>query len=221
MITIKFSTVKDPASAAPQKLQDGELQDEALQDGDEQDDETRQRIPVAWIAATLGLGLLIAAFYLKGRIWTSHPHAAPNPPQVVMRPRVQPPVIKPESPPEASKPVQAEIPPAQQPGEPEAPVVEHPFVGPTLQEVAASEQGISLITPHPGERYIQVGAFNEAATRRFVEHLQHESKQPHVAAGPTPQILRVLIGPFDDPEKLAEEKKRLETQGVDTFVRKY
>ena len=99
--------------------------------------------------------------------------------------------------------------------------MEHPFVGPTLQEVEASQHGISLITPLPGEHYIQVGAFNEEATRRFVDHLRQTSRQPHVAAGPTPQILRVLIGPFDDLDKLAEEKKRLESEGVDTFVRKY
>ena len=211
MITIKFSTVKDPATDPPQ-VQSQEI--------NAPDDQPKQRVPLAWIPVTLGVGLLIAALYLKGRIWVPHPHTPPNPPRVIM-----PPFAKPVPPPDAPKPAQPESEPIAAPSAPEtatdAPAVEHPFVGPTLQEVEASEQGISLITPHPGERYIQVGAFNEQATRRFVEHLKHESRQPHVAAGPTPQILRVLIGPFDDPDKLAEEKKRLESEGVDTFVRKY
>jgi cell division septation protein DedD len=147
-----------------------------------------------------------------------------------------PPAAKPLPPPEAPKPTPAESAPAEQSAPPQngpqpasqtasktvnEGVVEHPFVGPTLQEVEASQRGMSLITPQPGERYIQVGAFNEEATRRFVERLRNTSRQPHVAAGPTPQILRVLIGPFDDPGKLAEEKKRLESEGVDTFVRRY
>jgi len=210
MITIKFSTVKDPASAPPP------VPDEDLQDADVQEEETRPRVPLAWIAATLGIGLLIAALYLKGRIWTSHPHATElNPPRVIVAE-----VVKPTPPPqEAPNPVPAAT--VEQPNPADASPVEHAFVGPTLQEVEASEQGISLIAPLPGERYIQVGAFNEEATRRFVEHLRQTNRQPHVAAGPTPQILRVLIGPFGDTDKLAEEKKRLESEGVDTFVRKY
>src|SRR5581483_6815317 len=107
MITIKFSTVKDPASDAPQ-VEDGDGQQA-------QDDDSKPRLPLAWIPATLGVGLLIAALYLKGRIWTPHPHIEPNPARVIMPPAVQP-LPPPEAP---KKPTPAESVSGAQPGRPQ------------------------------------------------------------------------------------------------------
>ena len=78
-----------------------------------------------------------------------------------------------------------------------------------------------MITPQTGERYIQVGALNPEATRRFVKRLRNENLEPHVAPGPKPELLRVLIGPFNDRDALTEEQNQLQAQGIDTFVRKY
>ncbi len=33
--------------------------------------------------------------------------------------------------------------------------------------------------------------------------------------------MRVLIGPFDNPDALNEKKAQLQTEGIDTFVREY
>ncbi len=85
----------------------------------------------------------------------------------------------------------------------------------------AEKDTVSLITPQPGERYIQVGALNENATRIFVQHLRSENFAPQVAAGPKPELLRVLIGPFDNLEALNERKAQLESEGLETFVRRY
>jgi hypothetical protein len=96
------------------------------------------------------------------------------------------------------------------------------FIGPQLTAAATMPaETVPMINPRTGERYIQVGALNLEATRRFVQHLRSQNLQPHVAPGPTPEVLRVLIGPFDNTDALTEQKTRLQTQGIDTFVRKY
>ncbi len=78
-----------------------------------------------------------------------------------------------------------------------------------------------MIAPQKGERYIQVGALNEEATRRFIQRLRNEKMEPHVAPGPTPELMRVLIGPFDNRDALNEKKAQIETEGIKTFVRQY
>jgi cell division septation protein DedD len=78
-----------------------------------------------------------------------------------------------------------------------------------------------MITPQTGEHYIQVGALDQEATRRFVQRLRKEKLDPHVATGPTPELMRVLIGPFDNRDALNERKAQLELEGMATFVREY
>jgi|ERR1700677_2480582 cell division septation protein DedD len=168
----------------------------------------KKRIPLVWIPATLTLGLLIAALYLGGRIIASRrahaaahttAHVASNVPKVVPP---QPPIIAPPVVAEETKP---EIKPE--------------LLAPVTTEQASSDA--SVITPHGGELYIQLGAFNLEATRRFVQHLRSEKLEPLVAPGPKPEIMRVLIGPFDSRDALNERKAQLQTKGFDTFVRVY
>jgi cell division septation protein DedD len=66
-----------------------------------------------------------------------------------------------------------------------------------------------------------VGALNPKATQRLLARLRGEKLDPHVAPGPRPELLRVLIGPFDNRDALNERKAQLEAEGVDTFVRQY
>ena len=82
---------------------------------------------------------------------------------------------------------------------------------------------IPIITPKAGERYIQVGALDleMTATRRFVARLRNEKLEPHVAPGPKPELMRVLIGPFDNPDALSAKQAQLQAEGIDTFVRQY
>jgi cell division septation protein DedD len=178
----------------------------------------KKRIPLVWIPATLTIGLLIAAVYLGGRIVAAHRPAkavarvtnnvrrtAPSQPAVaqpvaapsVVPPAVVAPALEPEIKPEPS--VKAASPAA----------------------TVATDNAVPTITPHDGERYIQLGAFNVEATRRFVQHLRSEKLEPRVAPGPRPEIMRVLIGPFDNLDALKQRKAQLQTEGFDTFVRAY
>ncbi len=161
----------------------------------------KKRIPLVWIPATLGIGLLIAAIYLGGRIVAAH-----RPAQVPARITNNLPQAEASQPPVAQPVLAAVVKPKIQP-EPSA--------------IVATDDAAPTITPQGGERYIQLGAFNLEATRRFVQHLRSEKLEPLVAPGPKPEILRVLIGPFDNRDALNEKKAQLQTEGFDTFVREY
>jgi len=161
-------------------------------------------IPLLWIPVTLSVGLLLAAIYLGGRILAPHPPGRPAAPQVR---HISPP-----------KPAKPEV---KEPASPLAAVPKPPMEAPAVANAAAVPDDEAVITPQPGTHYIQVGALNAEATRRFVEFLRREKFTPHIAPGPTPEIERVLIGPFDDLDALKKAKAQLEDKGIDSFIRHY
>jgi cell division septation protein DedD len=198
MITIRPSTIPDDATSSPAN--------------DAPDlEEHKKRIPLVWIPATLGVGLLIAALYLRGRIVLTHPPAKPA---VVQQAAPVPAPPRPAPAPPVDIPVATTT-------KPEPPPPEQEFVGPQLPSIDTGKYGIPTITPRRGDLYIQVGALNPDATRRLLARLRSEKLDPHVAPGPRPELLRVLIGPFDNRDALNERKAQLEAEGVDTFVRQY
>ncbi len=176
-------------------------------------------MPLVWIPATICLGLLIATVYLGARILTARSHPA-APVQAAMARTVQ------------SKPVQT------RPVTPAAPVIAAatvpaaivPTAPPKPEEMVQPKAGapklatdgqFPMIDPQPGERYIQVSALTEEAAERYVRQLRQAKLEPHVAPGPRPELLRVLIGPFADQDALARTKSDLERAGITNFVRKY
>jgi cell division septation protein DedD len=165
-------------------------------------EEHKKRIPLVWIPATISVGLLIAGIYLGARILTSHPHAKAAAVQIA------PQVKRAEPLPQAEILI-------------EAPESKHNFVGPVPPPIVASGNELPVITPETGRLYIQVGALNQEATRRFVQRLRDEKLEPHVAPGPRPEIMRVLIGPFENRDALKERMAQLEIEGIATFARRY
>ena len=175
----------------------------------------KPRMPMVWIPATLCVGLLIAAVYLGGRIVTAHPHQS-----VPVKNQAAP--VKTagiQTAPQLAKPVSVVAPavvPAKHEPKPEAPV----RIKVQPAKLVTGDE-VPMIEPKPGERYIQVGALDLEATRRYLGHLRQVNLEPHVAPGPKPELLRVLIGPFSDQDSLATAKQGLESAGIDSFVRKY
>jgi cell division septation protein DedD len=169
----------------------------------------KQRMPLVWIPVTLSVGLLIAALYVGGRII-----AARRPAQVAAHSTVNVPKTMAPQPTKITPPVVAEVSKSEIKPESVAVAKELPPTDPT-------NDAAPTITPHGGERYIQLGAFNMEATRRFVQHLRSEKLAPLIAPGPNPEIMRVLIGPFDNRDALNEKKAQLQTAGFTTFVRQY
>lgn len=182
---------------------------------DQEPEQPRKRIPMASIPVTIVIGLLIAALYLGGRILTAHRVQKPAP------------AIHNATPAALPQPVPAEAKAVPQPEpKPVAPPVEAAAPKPvnTVPPVSSSgDDGLPMIQPHSGERYLQVGALDPDArdTRRFVERLRGEGLDPHVAEGPAPALMRVLIGPFTKLDALTEKKAQIESEGIDTFVREY
>lgn len=181
----------------------------------EKDEQPRKGIPMASIPVTILIGLLIAALYLGGRILTAHRIHKPAPAIQSVTP----------APPPVPAPAEAKAVPSLAPAPAKLVASPAPSPAPSALPPAASfpDDGLPTLEPHPGERYLQVGALDPDAndTRRFVERLRNEGLDPHVAEGPTPALMRVLIGPFTKIDELNEKKAQIESEGIDTFVREY
>jgi cell division septation protein DedD len=167
----------------------------------------KKPMPLVWIPATICVGLLIAAVYLGGRILTAHSHApaaVQTEPAAPVLAKSQP---KMQAPPEPESEAQPKAEAAPQP-KAEAPAL-------------VSDQQMPMIAPQAGQRYIQVAALNLEAAQRYVGRLRQAKLEPHVAPGPRPELVRVLIGPFADQDSLTRAKSELDSARIDHFVRKY
>ena len=246
MITINPSNSADDASLPPngasQNLED---KTEDNQTQATKTDETKKKIPLASIPATISIGLLIALLYLGGRIITAQrpaktavvkvsapvPAAQAAPPPVAAKPAdMKPADVKPvDVKPVDVKSVEVQPVAAVQPAASQAPpaaATKQASATPVVNTGSDSSDGndaLPMITPQAGEHYIQVGALDMSAeaTRRFVQRLRGDKLDPHVAPGPTPALMRVLIGPFDNRDVLNEKKAQLDAEGLDSFIRKY
>jgi cell division septation protein DedD len=178
------------------------------------EDARKEKMPLVWIPVTICLGLLIATVYLGARILTARSHSA-APVQATTARTVQTKPVTPPTPVIAAATVPTATLPAAtpKPEEPAQPKADAPTLATTGQ--------FPMIDPQPGERYIQVSALNEEAAQRYVRQLRGAKLEPHVAPGPRPELLRVLIGPFADQDALERTKSDLERAGITNFVRKY
>jgi len=176
----------------------------------------KKPIPMVSIPAIIAIGLVIAAAYLVSRIVTAHRSApaAAHSASTTVKPRPVPAPVAPAVPASAAIPVvkataviKTETKPAKQPAE--------------VSKAVAVEDAIPMITPKAGQRYIQIGALDQEATRLFVLKLRKEKIEPHVAPASKPELLRILIGPFENRDALNAEKAQLELEGMETFVRQY
>ena len=79
----------------------------------------------------------------------------------------------------------------------------------------------SVSTPGAGT-YVQVVAVDLEGANSWVGTLRGKSFNAMVAPGPNEKLYRVLIGPINDKEALAQTKIDLEKLGVKgAFVKKY
>ena len=157
----------------------------------------RNRIASVWIPAILGIGLLTAFAYLGVRIVAAKSAAAPPARQVEAKsPAVAPPIPQPATP------------------QPEKPLAPKPAAKPALAD-------FTIITPQAGERYLQVAAVSPHMVLTYVDMLRKTNLEPVVAPGPTPDLLRILVGPFHDPDSMDKAKIQLVAAGKSPIVRIY
>jgi SPOR domain len=159
-------------------------------------DARKEGMPLVWIPVTLCVGLLIAAIYLGGRILTAHSQAAVP--------------VQTPAPVQTSAPFQT----------PELAQTSEPAQTNPAATLATDDE-VHMIAPQAGQQYLQIGALNLEETRRYIEQLRQAKLEPHVAPGPRPELLRVLIGPFADQDALTRAKDDLARAGIKNFVRRY
>jgi cell division septation protein DedD len=174
------------------------------------EDAREKRMAPVWIPATLCLGLLIAAVYLGARILSAHSHATSAPVKAMAMAPVQPPLTV------ETKAAAADVAPAIPSAAVQA--ASRASLEPAPQR---KDDQVPMIAPQAGQRYLQIGALNLEAARRYVKRLGQANLEPHVAPGPTPELLRVLIGPFADQDSLIRAQNELERAGIENFARKY
>ena len=227
--------VREKEAAPPPEVMSSATSDKATSDKTLLPFEERKKhLLWIWIPVVIGLGLLIAAGYVGGRIWTSKPQVSSEAPvaaQVAQTSGTTP------TAPQSSMPQTSSQPNSTLPSASDiSPVA--PAVGPAAAAVSSAApddshsipvsspavidpQDLDVITPQPGERYIQISALNTDAARKYVDELRHGPLSPHLAPGPRPNLLRVLIGPFKDTSSLLTTRSDLLAAGIDCFVREY
>ena len=280
MLSIRPDSPNEPPAEA--------LPETAAPDAPPQPEAPKKPMPLIWVPATLGLGLLIAIVYVGGRILTAKSHSAPVARQAIAAPKkplgaavapakveakpvtVAPPVISakveaqpvPVAPPVIQAKVETKPAPAAPPviqakvetrpvpvtppvvpakvetrqvavkpsdvkpvpeAKPAPAVKPVPEVQPAATATVAPEDlaDLPLITPKTGQRYLQIGALGPKATRRYLDELRRGTLEPHAAPGPSPDLIRVLVGPFRDKDTLAAMQAQLDAAGIENFIRAY
>jgi len=204
----------------------------------------RKRITYLAIPITLGVGLLVAMVYIGGRIGSAKPRVAapavasapitvPPPPAPAETAKSEPPKPSPfvaaDPKPDASKgpAVPAKVPETKTPEVKNTVAKATPAALPTVpvpvpsKPAVHSDAPLTLITPRPGETYLQLAALVPHTVLRYLDELRAEDLAPCVAPGPTPDLLRVLVGPFPDKESLAKAKAKLDAEKMIWIVRSY
>jgi cell division septation protein DedD len=153
----------------------------------------KKRIASVWIPAVLGLGLLMAFAYVGVRIVAGKPQVQSAPP-----------------PDKIEVPVSVPAAPAPKPAAPK------PAPEPTV-----NAGGFTVITPLAGERYLQIAAVSPHMVLTYVDTLRTANLDAVVAPGPTPDLLRVLVGPFSDQDSMQKVRAQLLASGRSPIVRSY
>jgi len=175
--------------------------------------EKRRRLIYLAIPGSIGLGLLIAILYVGVRVVSARRHVQPKAP-VKQAAIVVPTVNVPPAP--VASPVEK---PAEKPVEKvEKKIKPEP---PPVKPKPSGSAPLVLITPRTGETYLQLAALSPQSTLKYLDELRQDDLEPSVAPGPSPGLLRVVVGPFPDSASLARAKEHLNASKLEWIVRAY
>jgi len=160
-------------------------------------------------AATITIGLVIAGWYVGGRIFaTEKVHAA----AAIAKPVSSAPPQAPVS----TKTVEA-IPVAE-------PVAVPPEASKTSEEATASNSGTTAwntADPQSGDLYLQLATMGPNSTNEYLKLLDTKGIHPRIAPGPSDNLHRIVMGPYPDRAALEKEQQELEAAGVEFMARRY
>ena len=194
-IGLSFEPIEPSTSAAPP--QDTEVETVV------QPEQRKKVISKFVIPSTIGFGLLLTFGYVGGRILSAsagvpsevHPVTVPSPPQ-----KVAPAAVA------AKKSAFPEI------------VTKAAVPKPTVETPAAS---LNLITPGPGEMYLQLAALPPKMAIQFIDNLKKMNVDAHIAPGPAADTVRVLTGPFASSDLLKQAQAKLDAMKIVSMARDY
>jgi len=131
-------------------------------------------------------------------------------------------VPKPSAPPAAkSEPIKPASHPAPHPAVVAAIQTSSPDPAGALRRDSKPYDG-PLLRPQPGQVYVQVGAYSPNYTGSFLAVLERKGFHGVVAAGPSQEVNRILVGPFQDYSTIKNTHQELGRAGLsDAFARKY
>jgi cell division septation protein DedD len=160
--------------------------------------QSKKRISLFLIPSTIGLGLLLTFGYVGGRIFS----ASAGVPPVLHTVEIPPP----------PQPGMASVKPAAAIAQP-APIPQ--------QSPDVNQTSLTLITPRTGESYLQLAALPPKMAMQFIDDLKKVNIEAGIAQGPTPDMVRVLAGPFASPDLLNQTKAKLDALKMISMARDY
>ena len=150
-------------------------------------------------AAIITIALAIAGWYVGGRIFAADKvHAAGIAKPVSSAPVVSVPVA--------------------------APVVQQPVAVPVVEKAkpsATPDAAWNTVNPQPGDLYLQLAAMGPNSTNEYLKALDTKGIHPQIAPGPTENLHRLVIGPYQDKAALEKEQQELQTAGIEFMARRY
>jgi cell division septation protein DedD len=160
-------------------------------------------------AATITIGLVVAGWYVGGRIFAAEKvHAA----SAMARPVTAVPVAVPA--PVVAKPVEvASV------TEPVA-VVASDAAKPETAPVAPAPVW-NRVEPQVGDLYLQLATMGPNSTNEYLQILDAKGIHPQIAPGPSENLHRLVIGPYPDKAALEEEQRELESAGIEFIAHRY
>jgi cell division septation protein DedD len=164
-------------------------------------------------AATITIGLVIAGWYVGGRIFAAEKvHAATTiakPVSAVPAPVPAPTIAKTVEAPPVVEPVAVAVEkPKPENAEPETTPAP---VGPTW----------NAVEPQSGDLYLQLATMGPNSTNEYLKILDAKGIHPKIAPGPSDNLHRLVIGPYPDKAALEKQQQELESAGIEFMARRY
>ncbi len=150
-------------------------------------------------AATITFGLVVAGWYVGGRIVA----AEKVQPIAIAQPVSSAPLI--------AKPT--EVGPVAEP-------VSAPAAKPEAAPIAPPTNW-DTVEPQSGDLYLQLATMGPKSTNEYLTILEAKGIHPRIAPGPSENLHRLVVGPYPRKAALEKEQQELETEGIQFMPHRY
>jgi hypothetical protein len=114
----------------------------------------------------------------------------------------------------------------------EAPAIAEPVAAPLIAETIAvtvetnkpsdiPPPAWNTVDPQPGELYLQLATMGPNSTNEYLKTLDAIGIHPRVAPGPSENLHRLLMGPYQDKTAFEKQQHELEAAAIEFVARRY